>query len=75
MPHTVHVNDVPPFYSPHYFPRQFRSLKAAIECAKRAVEVGATMARVEIHGGGELDYRPEQATESPRTTERKRVRT
>jgi hypothetical protein len=56
--YTVRVNDIPPCYKFGYFPRKFAYKKDAIECAKRAVEAGASMARVECPGGGELDFRP-----------------
>lgn len=56
--YVVQVNDPPPEYPPGYFPRKFRYQKDAHQCAKLAVERGATMARVEYPNGGEYDYRP-----------------
>jgi hypothetical protein len=60
--YTVQVNDPPPLYGIGYFPRKFRYKKKAIECAKAAIANGATMARVECPGGGEIDYRLKATT-------------
>lgn len=56
--YTVRVNDVPAIYASNYFPRQFNYKKDAIDCAKKAIEAGATMARVEFPKMGELDFYP-----------------
>lgn len=58
--YVVQVNDAPPVYNLNYFPRKFRYKWEAIDCAKRAIAAGATMARVECPNGGELDFRPEK---------------
>jgi len=60
MTYTVRVNDPPAIYSKEYFPRHYRYKKDAVKCAKIAVEHGASLARVECPGGGELDFRPEE---------------
>lgn len=52
-------------YPTGYFPRKFKYKRDAITAAKDAVRKGATMARVECPGGGELDYRPEPFEGTP----------
>lgn len=56
--YKVLVNDVPANYACGYFPRSFHYKKEAIAAAKLAISHGASMARVECPGGGELDFRP-----------------
>lgn len=56
--YRVCVNDVPIVYGPNYFPRNFRLKREALDCAQRAVDEGASMARVEFPDGGELDFYP-----------------
>lgn len=59
--YLVLVNDVPAFYKPGHFPRKFRYKKDAVEAAKTAVANGASMARVECPGMGEIDFHPEKS--------------
>ncbi len=61
--YTVQVNDAPPCYKYGYFPRKYKYKMNAIAAAQAAIDAGATMARVEFPGGGELDFRPKH----PRT--------
>lgn len=56
--YTIQVNNPPPSYPIGYFPRKFRYLRDAKQCAQRAVEAGASMARVEYPDGREIDLRP-----------------
>ena len=56
--YTVQVNDPPSYYKPHFFPRKLRYEKDAKALAQEAVDLGASMARVEYPDGGELDFRP-----------------
>ena len=58
--YVVQVNDPPAVYPSRYFPRRFKYKMEAIECAKRAIDAGASFARVEFPAGGELDFRPQK---------------
>ena len=57
--YTVRVNDVPDVYPARYFPRKYRYLTQAKEAAQKAVDSGASAARIEYPNGAELDYRPD----------------
>lgn len=58
--YVVRVNDVPAIYKRGHFPRKFAHKAKAIMAAKEAIALGASMARVECPGGGELDFRPDK---------------
>lgn len=57
--YVLRVNDPPALYRYGFFPRSFSYKKDAVAMAKLVIEQGASMARVECPGGGELDFRPE----------------
>lgn len=68
--YTVLVNDVPACYKAGHFPRRFARKVDAVNAAREAVANGASMARVEFPGSGELDFRPEK-TNKPKAPAKK----
>jgi hypothetical protein len=57
--YTLRVVNPPATFKQGYFPRKYIYKQEAIDMAKRVVEAGASMARIEISSSGaEMDFYP-----------------